>query len=72
MLRSTVTKFSLQKKPDSKEHVPYHFIYREFKMRKKFPKVFRVKRGLSLTGKEAMITGRNMKGPVGVLDKISL
>lgn len=64
-------KFSLQKKPDSKEHVPYHFVYRKFKMRQKFPEVFRVKRCLSLCGKEAMITGRSMKGAVGVLGKIS-
>lgn len=58
LLRSTVKRFSQQKKPDSEEYtIQYDFIYRKFRFRQKSPVVFRVKRCLLLCRREATIIG---------------
>lgn len=63
-------KFSLAKKPDSKDHVLYYFIYRKFKIRQKSPKVFGAKSCVSLCGKEAVII-EEAWGDVRELDNTS-
>ena len=71
MLRSAMKKFSLQKKPGSKEDtILYYFFYRKSKIRQRCPMALRVKRCLPVCKKDAIIIGRSTKGALGMLDNI--
>lgn len=65
--------FSLSKKTGSEEYTtPYYFIYRKFKIRPRPPTVLRVKRCLPLFRKDEIISGRSLKGTLGMLDNFIL